>query len=455
VTELDYATTPEGRQVAFRTLSSGPGEPLLYLPGLLYSIESVLEDPPYARLINGLAELRPLVLVERRGISASDPVDWSGDVWEQWALDIVAVLDHLGAKHASLMSYLVGANVALEAAARFPNRVSSVVALHPVGLVSDAGDGEMHSRMSKVVERDPDAARNEMVSAFPSRAHDSGFVDWFKRIGRTAASPRTAAQFWAAVMRPTDLRVRLDDITAPVMLLCRRNYGDLSGGVEGLGEVATALPSGRLVVLDGADGLINAGDIDGLLFEVAEFLSDEQRTAKPSRPVAAVLFTDLVGSTEAVRSMGDADWRRVLDNHDRLIDRTVRRHGGTMVKATGDGALTTFDSPSRALRCASEVRSQLAGLELGVRMGVHLGELEGRGEDVAGVAVHLAARIMSMATTGQILVSAAIPLATMGGGFTFQTCGQHQLKGFDQEFEVFEFISADIPSPTSGAAPSR
>jgi class 3 adenylate cyclase len=438
VPDLDYATTRDGSQVAFRAYSTGPGEPLLYLPGLLYSIESIPDDPLYARLINGLAELRPLVLVERRGIGASDPVDWSGDVWEQWASDVVAVIDHLGAERASVMSYSVGAAIALEAAARFADRVSSVIGLHPAALVPGADKGVGSVRMTKVVDRDPEAGHKEMVAAFPSRVHDEGFVDWFTRVGRVAASPANATRFWDTVFSPTGLRDRLGDIDASVLLICRRDYVDLAGGVHGFLEVATWIPNSTAVVLDGADLMANAGDIDGLVFEVAEFLDVAQRTAKPSRPLAALLFTDLVGSTETVRSMGDADWRTVLDRHDQLIDRTVRRHGGTMVKATGDGALMTFDSPSRALRCATALRDQLFDLGLGVRMGAHLGEIEGRGADIAGVAVHLVARVMSLASRGQILTTAAMPLATLGGGFDFQSRGHHRMKGFEQEFEVFE-----------------
>ncbi len=438
--DLDYATTRDGKHVAFRVFSRGPGEPLLYLPGLLYSIESILEDPPYARLINGLAELRPLVLVERQGVAASDPLDATKDVWQQWAANVVAVLDHLGVERASLVSYAVGASIALETAIRFPGRVSSVVALHPVVIRAEADQRESRSRMLKVVDRDSGAGRDELALSAPSRASERGFVDWFVRVGRMAASPGAAAHFWEVVSQPSGLRDRVADIEAPVMLLCRRGYSDYSIGAQGLSEMADRIPNGRLIVLDGADGLANAGDVDGLVFEIAEFLVGDQHSTKPSRPVVSLLFTDLVGSTATARSMGDADWRKVLDHHDRLIDGAVRRYGGTMVKATGDGALTTFDSPSRALQCALALREQLGGVGLGVRMGVHLGEIEGRGADVAGVAVHLAARVMALATAGDILTTAAVPLATMGGGFTFQSCGHHRLKGFDEEFELFRLL---------------
>ncbi len=440
--DLEYATTSDGQHVAFRVYSGGPGKPLLYLPGLLYSIESILEDPPYARLINGLAELRPLVLVERRGVAASDPLDYSQDVWEQWVADVVAVVDQLGAERASMIGSFFGANIALETAVRFPDRVASVIALHPRLFPPDTDHEAVRDRMLKVVDRHADAGRNELALAAPTRVSEPGFADWFVRVGRMAASPSSATQFWEAASRPSSLRARVGAIEAPVLLLCRRDYADL-GGVDDLTKIAAEIPAGRCVVLEGADGLVNAGDVDGLVFEVAEFLLGERHSATTLRPVVSVLFTDVVGSTATARSMGDTGWRIVLDHHDRLIDRTVRRYGGAMVKATGDGALTIFDAPSRALHCAVALREQLAVLGLQVRFGVHLGEIERRGDDVAGVAVHLSSRVMSVGNAGDILTTAAVPLATLGGGFTFESRGQHVLKGFDDMFELYRLVEKD------------
>jgi class 3 adenylate cyclase len=450
VRDLEYATAGDGTQVAFRVHSSGAGEPILYLPGLLYSIESIFEDPPYAQLINALGELRPLVLVERRGVGASDPLDPSRDVWEQWSLDVVAVLDQLDIERACLIGSIYGADIALQTASRFPSRVASVVAVHPLSHLEGFNDDDTRERMSEVVGRAPDAGYRELALAIPSRVHDQGLVDWFVRVGRLGASPKAALEFWSSIMRPNDLRARLGGIEAPVMLIQRRDYtGGLPEIVEAQREAAARIPKGHLVVLEGADLVVNAGDIDALVFEVAEFLAVGRGVSAPTRPLATLLFTDLVGSTEAVRRRGDNDWRSVLDQHDRLIDRTVRRHGGTMVKATGDGALITFISPSRALRSAVALREQLASLQLQVRVGLHLGEIEGRRDDVAGIAVHLAARVMSMATAGQILTTAALPLATMGGGFTFESRGHHQMKGFAQPFEIYELLTTDLRAQRS------
>ena len=438
--DLGYAATRDGKHVALRVYSGGQGEPLLYLPGVLYSIESIPDDPVYARLIDGLARLRPLVLVERRGVGTSDPLDHSRDVWEQWVDDVVAIVDYLDVERVSLMGSYVGASIALETGARFPRRVASIVAFHPRFDGSDVDAEQRRARMMKVVDRDADAGRDELALAAPSRVADPGFVEWFVRAGRMAASPSSAAQFWEAMAEPTGLRERVGAIEAPVLLVCRQDSAELPGGAEGLAAIAATLPAGRCVVLDGADGLVNSGDVDGLVFEVAEFLGSEPHTATSVRPLASLLFTDLVGSTATARSLGDADWRTVLEHHDRLVDRTVRRYGGTMVKATGDGALIVFEAPSAAVRCAIALRALLGDVGLGVRMGVHLGEIEGRGADIAGLAVHLAARVMSAAAAGEILTTAVVPLATLGSGFVFESCGNHDLKGFEQEFELFRVV---------------
>jgi class 3 adenylate cyclase len=352
------------------------------------------------------------------------------------------VVDQLGAERASLIGSFVGANIALETAVRFPDRVASAIAMHPRLFPPDTDHEAVRDRMLKVVDRDAAAGRNELALAAPTRVSEPGFADWFARVGRMAASPSSATQFWEAASRPSSLRARVGAIEAPVLLLCRRDYAD-HGGVDDLTKIAAEIPAGRCVVLEGADGLVNAGDVDGLVFEVAEFLLGERHSATTLRPVVSVLFTDLVGSTATARSMGDTDWRTVLDHHDRLIDRTVRRYGGAMVKATGDGALTIFDAPSRALHCAVALREQLARFGLQVRMGVHLGEIERRGDDVAGVAVHLTSRVMSAGNAGDILTTVAVPLATLGGGFTFESCGQHELKGFDETFELFRLAEKD------------
>lgn len=442
--DLRYARTPDGVHIAFRVLPGGNGQPLVYLPGMVYSIESILEDVPYARFVVGLTDLAPVILIERQGIGASDPLDPARDFWEQWVANVTAVLDEMQVQRAPLVGYLIGANIALETALRHPQRVTAVAALHAMVGISAASIEYQHDLNQRVVARDEDAGSDAWAQSVPSRAADPAFIDWSLRAGRLAASPSAAALLWDRVLRVSDLDDRITGITVPVLLMHRRGrLGAAGGAVETTRALVERMPDARMVILDGADLTPNAGDIDGLLFEIAEFLTGDRRSASLSRSVVTILFTDLVGSTKAVRTRGDADWRAVLDHHDRLIERTVRRHGGRVVKSTGDGALATFDAPSRALRCALGLRDSLTELGIGVRMGLHLGEVEQRGLDVAGVAVHLAARVMSTAGDGQILTTAALPLATLGSGFRYESRGVSTLQGFDDEFELFRLLGTD------------
>jgi class 3 adenylate cyclase/pimeloyl-ACP methyl ester carboxylesterase len=443
VQDVRYATTPDGAQIAFRLLDGGTGTPIVYLPGMVYSIESIFEDPPYARFVDGLTEMGPVILLERRGIGVSDPLDPDRDFYEQWATDVVAVLDELGIQRAALVGYLIGANISLETALRHPHRVASVVAVHAMLALAQTRVEEFHERNQRVVARDDAAQRQAWDETAPSRATEAGFIDWFQRAGRLAASPTTAATLWDRVLRRGDLDDRLLAAEPPVLFLNRRGYMLTMGmSLAAREELATAMPNATLVVIDGDDGIPNSGDGGELLYEIAQFLDHRQATAATRTPTT-ILFTDLVGSTTSVRDRGDADWRAVLDHHDQLVERTVRRHGGRLVKTTGDGALTVFDTPSRALRGAVALRDALADVGLAVRMGLHLGEVETRGTDVAGVAVHLAARVMGAAGTGEIVATATLPLATLGGGFDFEPLGPHPLKGFDDGFELYRLTTKE------------
>jgi class 3 adenylate cyclase/pimeloyl-ACP methyl ester carboxylesterase len=441
VAELRYARTADGAHVAFRELPGAAGTPIVYLPGMVYSIESVLDDPPYARFIDGLTELGPVVLFERQGIAASDALDPARDVYDQWTEGLVAVLDEIGAERAALVGYLAGADLAIETAVRHPDRVAAVVAFHCLlGVPAEFLDAQ-RAVMANAVSGDGDAQQASYDFAVPSRAADPDFLDWNRRAGRIGANPKSAAHFWDAVLRHNDLDDRARELTVPLLALGRRDFlGDL---VDPWRATLDAIPGATVTVLDGRDALPNAGDVDGLVVEIASFLGGDGTTTSASRPVRSILFTDLVGSTTSARARGDAGWRALLDHHDQLVEQTVRRHGGRLVKTTGDGALIVFDTPSRALRGAVALRAALDGIGLGVRMGIHLGEVETRGTDVAGVAVHLAARVMGAADDGEILTTAALPLSTLGGGFAFAPVGSRPLKGFDEEYELFRLAEQD------------
>jgi class 3 adenylate cyclase len=432
MSDLDYATTDDGSQVAYRVLSTGFGQWCVWIPGLLYSIESIDDDPPYARFMHGLTEVSNVVVVERQGIGASDMVDFDGNVHEQWADGVAAVLSEVGVTTATIAGYAVGAATAVEFGLRHPDKTSGLILMHLT--ITDTSD--IQNRMIAVVARDVEESDAMLSLTVPSRHKDPEFLEWMVSAGRRGASPRTASRYWQAVLGPgRDILERLKGVQPRTLVLQRRDL--VLQTVSDAKRVVEAIPDATLALLDGADMTPNAGDIDALIGEIAEFITGERRVPHSDRPIAALLFTDIVDSTKQVAAAGDNRWSAVLDKHDALVRRTLSNHGGDLVKSTGDGILATFDTASRAIEGARDLRSALRELDLDARMGIHVTEVDVRGADLAGVGVHLAARIMGHATAGQILVSTAVVQITLGSEFSFAHHESAQLKGLDGSWDLF------------------
>ena len=170
---------------------------------------------------------------------------------------------------------------------------------------------------------------------------------------------------------------------------------------------------------------------------IEDFLADLHEPTHAERALAAILFTDFVGSTEHLSTVGDQAWRNLLDSHDVVARTVVEQHAGNLLKTTGDGILATFDGPGRAIRCATALRDALRPLGIEIRAGLHTGEVENRGSDIAGIAVHIAARVLDAAAAGELWVSAAVPMLVAGAGFTFEDRGEHELKGIDGTWHLF------------------
>jgi class 3 adenylate cyclase len=449
---IEYAMGAGGSQVAWREVG-GAGPAIVYASGAMVPIEVMEDDPIHARFLRGLAELGRLYVFDRRGIGASDPPDWGQPLLPQWTDDCLTVLDAAQIDAAVLVGYEAGASVALSVAGRRPERVSRLVLFH-----GPAGDAESwrqvvegwKTRMAAIAARDLDQGRFMLEAAAPSRVDDPAFRAWVDRAGRIGASPGTAGRIWSSIFEtsPEERAAGLNDVRTPTLVLHRADCQVLP--LSGSRTLAALLPDARLVVLPGADLIPYAGDVDALLAEISVFVAGEHRARAPDRAMLAVLFTDIVGSTEQATSSGDATWRGVLDHHDQMVRSALGRHGGTLVKTTGDGILATFDSASRALAGATDLRAALADIGLQVRVGIHVGEVERRGEDVAGLAVHVAARIMSQAAAGQILVSGAVAQVAAGGLHQFTTLARRALKGLQGEWDVLSLVPGAVPGRRSG-----
>jgi len=267
----------------------------------------------------------------------------------------------------------------------------------------------------------------------PSLAHDGSFRAWWRRAGHRGASPAMATAVWRMLL-DCDVRALLGDLAVPALVVHARDNGFIRVGHGRY--LAEHIPGARYIELATADHVPWAGAAD-VAGEVEEFLTGTRHLPASHRPLAAVLFTDIVGSTERAALLGDRAWKERLDQHDEMAERQIRRFAGRLVKSTGDGTLATFDGPAGAIQCALAIRDALHQLGLEVRAGVHIGEIELRGDDVAGIAVHIAQRVSSLAGPGDVLVSRTIVDLVAGSDLAFEDRGEHQLRGVPGDWRLF------------------
>jgi class 3 adenylate cyclase/alpha-beta hydrolase superfamily lysophospholipase len=439
VSDAGYAQAEDGTNVAYRVLTGdtppGAGTDIVMLSGGMIPVEVFDDEPGFARMLDGLASLGRLVVFDRRGLGASDPItDWDRSILDQWTEDLAAVVDASGVVDPVVFAW-DGFGVASRFAATHPDRLCRLVLYHPM-TVEDGKYAEWaEDRRRFTVDGLKESGLDLMALVAPSHRSDPSFVDWYNRAGRVGASPATAGRVWDAVFNaPPD--VDIERVATPTLVLARRD--NAIAPVAKARLTAERIPGATYVELDGADHFPFLGDVDSVLAEITAFVVGERRLPPPQRIVAAVLFTDLVGSTERAVALGDKDWKSLLDRHDAAVRGVVGRSGGTVVKTTGDGVLALLPSANEALRAADRLHTALAIDGLEVRIGIHVGDIDRRGDDVSGLAVNIAARVMSVAGTGQTFVTASVPVAVAGQPVEFATVGEHQLKGVPGSWELFE-----------------
>lgn len=417
--------------IAYRVMGEPGRTDVVIVAGALFPFELLAEDRVAARFMAGLAALGRLVVFDKRGVGLSDPMtDWSRHAQEQWAEDLLAVIDAAGLDHPVVVSWEQN-GVARSAASARPDRFACMVLLNPaqstgpfLRILTETGGRALPTR-----------SLEEMT--FPSRIKDEDFTSWLARSGRTGASPTMASQLWAHLLA-YDGSLTPPGITTPTLVL--HNRDSIQPEVE-VRAVAEAIPGATLVQVAGADIYPIAGDVDRLIAEIAEYVTGAPSALPPLRHISAVLFTDLVDSTQRAVDEGDAHWRALLDLHDRTVQRFVREHGGRVVKYTGDGVLALMPSATGALEAAQSIGAHLVGSGLRIRVGIHVGDVDTRGDDVSGLAVNVAARIMSEAAAGETLVSEATRQATLGSGYRFEAVGTTELKGIPDEWRLYRRLA--------------
>jgi len=350
---------------------------------------------------------------------------------QEWTDGLVAVLDAVGSECVSVFAMAESALPAMLLTASHPHRVRSLVLSSPFARFlrgSDHPFGMPEPALAKYLASFEDTVGSGAVVDLlaPSWGNDVAKRRWWARGERLAGGPGYFKAILDLFLR-TDVRPALDSIQVPTLLLHRR--GDRHVRVEHSRDLVQRIAHARLVELDGDDHVWFAGDADRVLDEIESFVTGGRAPVTSNRVLSTVLFTDIVASTERAAALGDGAWSAVLDAHNRLTERHVAGARGTVVKFTGDGALATFDGPARAISCACAIRDAVQDLGLTIRAGLHTGEVEVAGGDVHGIAVHIAARIMALADSGEVLVSGAIPPLVLGSRITFDDRGSQQLKG--------------------------
>jgi class 3 adenylate cyclase len=439
--ETRYAWLGQDR-IAYQMLGQGP--PDLVMTGAV-TIDVAWEDPGVALFLRSLASFSRLILFDRRGTGASDPPPPDPlPPWESHAEELAVVLDEVGSERAAILAEIDTTPSAILFAATRPEHTSALILVHasakyvasddyPIGIPREVAE-------ALVAQVDQLWGTDAMAAMFvPSRAGDERFRRWWAKLLRTGASPRAARALLRTVLE-VDLRPLLPLIQAPTLVLHRRDFH--VPPVDHAHFLVEHIPGARLAELPGADMSVIWDSPELALDLIEEFLTGVRRIPEPKRVLATVLFTDIVGSTEQASRLGDRRWRELLEVHDELARRLVEEFQGQLVKTTGDGILATFDGPGRGIRCAAALRDELGGISLQIRAGLHTGEVELRDGDVGGIAVHLAARVMAVAGSGEIFTSRTVRDLVVGANITVENRGPHVLKGIEGAWQLFAVTRA-------------
>jgi pimeloyl-ACP methyl ester carboxylesterase len=438
-------TPPETRfaqsgdaSIAYQVLGQGPLD-IIIVPGWVSHVEFAWEDPAYARFLERLASFSRLILFDKRGTGLSDRITGIPTL-EQRMDDVRAVMDAVGSQRAALFGVSEGGAMSVLFAATYPERTSALVLYGTIAkgwLVDEAGG-------SLTQEQDEDSDNKwrkgwggpvGIENMAPSLARDERFRQWYAKFLRLSAGPTTVINL-LRMYGQIDISPILPSIHIPTLVLHRT--ADLAIEVEQARYLARHIPSAKLVELAGEDHLWWVGDTDAIVNEMAEFLTGVLPPVEPDRILATVLFTDMVDSTRRAAELGDSRWRDLLGSHHAMLSREISRFRGRYVESTGDGCLATFDGPARAIRCALALSDESSRMGMEIRSGLHTGEIELMGARIGGIAVHIAARVLSHAQANEVWLSRTVKDLVVGAGINFAECGLFHLKGVPGEWNLFK-----------------
>ncbi len=428
--------------IAYQVVGDGPVD-LLFVPGFVSNVEAGWRNPELSAFFNRLASFSRLILFDKRGTGMSDRGAQDFTL-EQRMHDVQAVLDAIGSKQAALFGVSEGGPMSLLYAATFPHRTSALAIYGSYAKRSKAPDypfgwdDQQWTRIFDDIERNWGTPKSLMVGGPIERSADDAL-----RAGNVAAYYRASASPGAAAAimrmnREIDVRHILPATRVPTLVVHRT--GDSNIEVGHARYLARHIPGAKLIELPGPEHAPWLGNREALLGAVEQFLTGANHVHESERVLATVLFADIAGSTERVAAMGDKPWRELLNEFYRRTRGVLQDYRGREISTAGDGFFASFEGPARAIRCASALNDAMRSLNLQVRCGIHTGECELIGNDLAGIAVHIGARVAGLAGPGEVLVSQTVRDLVAGSGLAFEDRGMHRLKGVPDEWRLFHAV---------------
>jgi class 3 adenylate cyclase len=424
-----FTETPGGR-IAYQIVGDGPID-ILVATSPRFPVDLMWDEPTLVRFLDRLSSFSRHVWFDFRGRGASDPAPHvEGRLAEAMVDDMLALLDHLGWQQVALVGDV---GPAILFAASHPERTKALVLLNAGALVAippELSPAGVTTLLDQARRRWGTGASLDQLA--PSVAGDARLRRW---VGRSERLLYTADDmYWRAQAAiATDMRPALPAVQAPTLFMYRQGLRNRAL----IRDDAQQVRGAKVVELPGEDRLFFVGDTGPMLDAIEEFLTGQLPAHHSDRVLATLLYTDIVGSTEHAARLGDRRWRDLLTTHDAVVRAEVLRFRGGLVKTTGDGVLATFDGPGRAIRCSCAIRDSARTLGVDLRAGLHTGEIELIGDDVAGIAVHIGARVVAQANGGEVLVSSTVKDLVAGSGINFIERGEHELKGVPGTWRLF------------------
>jgi class 3 adenylate cyclase len=437
--EVRYARAGED-SIAYQLVGDGPVD-VVFQGGWHTHCDVQWDVPEVARFLERLASFSRLIVFDRRGHGMSDPVDFDNLTLEASMEDITAVMNACSSERAAIVGTFESGAAQILYSATHPERTTGIVLINTTACMARADDypegmPERSRRLGE--ERLREFVLGEDNVSFsgvaPDDVSDARLRDSYRRLLRASTSPRMVAGLMRWTQQ-TDVRHVLSSVRSPTLILqsvdqpyCRVGHGRyLAQHI--IGAKYVELPGGALYPW--------MGDQEAVLAEIEEFVTGVRPVRESDRVLTTVLFTDMVGSTEHATRLGDYRWKEVLGRIDILVRRELDQSRGRFVKDTGDGFFATFDGPARAVRCAMSVVDMAKSLDVDLRVGLHTGEVELAGDDVRGIAAHIGARVASLASAGEVLVSRTVTDLVAGSGLAFSDRGSHALKGVPGEWQLY------------------